>query len=134
MYEFQGVMRQWRRMCKAQNGHGGCGSCPLGFYCGFNPDVRTDTDIRMLEELIVKWADEHPEPVHADVAVERMRSNMEGLTKIGFDQIIERIVNRQFDPPRGKNLRALSDYLTGYADCQNDIISLLQELRDQYGR
>lgn len=59
---------------------------------------------------------------------------MEGLTKMGFDQIIERIVNRQFDPPRGKNLRALSDYLTGYADCQNDIISLLQELRDRYGR
>lgn len=59
---------------------------------------------------------------------------MDELTKIGYDQIIERIVNRQFDPPRGKNLRELSDYLTGYADCQNDIISLLQELRDEYGR
>lgn len=59
---------------------------------------------------------------------------MEGLTKMGFDQIIERIVNRHFDPPRGKNLLEFSGYLDGYADCQNDIISLLQELRDQYGR
>lgn len=59
---------------------------------------------------------------------------MEGLTKMGFDQIIERIVNRQFEPPRGKTLLEFSSYLTGYADCQHDIILLLQELRDQYER
>ena len=59
---------------------------------------------------------------------------MEGLTKIGFDQIIERIQNMRLGITNPATLKDLERYLEGYKRCKNDIISLLQELRDQYGR
>lgn len=62
---------------------------------------------------------------------------MEGLTKMGYDQIIERIQNMQymrFGITGPATLEDLERYLEGYRSCKNDIISLLQELRDQYGR
>ena len=61
MASFQDTMKQWRRICKAQNS---CGLCPLYVCCVFDPDARTNTNIATLEELIVQWAAEHPEPVY----------------------------------------------------------------------
>lgn len=63
MYEFQEVMKQWRRICMANER---CSSCPLNNAdcCISDPDSRTDVDIETLEELITNWADEHPEPVY----------------------------------------------------------------------
>ena len=60
MAEFQEVMKQWRRICKA---HESCGSCLLYGRC-VDPVSKTDTEIATLEELIVQWAEEHPEPVY----------------------------------------------------------------------
>ena len=56
------------------------------------------------------------------------------LTKIGYDQIIDKIVNREIEPPKGMNCVALNEWLQGYADCQNAIIDIVEKLRDQYGR
>lgn len=57
-----------------------------------------------------------------------------GLTKIGYDQIIDRIVNRTVDPPKDMNCFALNAWLQGYADCQNAIIDIIEKLRDDFGR
>lgn len=59
---------------------------------------------------------------------------MEGLTKMGFDQIIERIQNMRLSIAGPITLEDLERYLEGYGRCQSDIIGLLQELRDQHGR
>lgn len=56
------------------------------------------------------------------------------LTKSGYDQIIDKIVNREIEPPKGMNCFALNAWLQGYADCQNAIIDIVEKLRDQYGR
>ena len=58
----------------------------------------------------------------------------EGLTKMGYDQIIERIINRAVDPPVKKTCIELTAWLTGYADCQNAIIDIIRKMKDQYGR
>ena len=56
------------------------------------------------------------------------------LTKTGYDQIIDKIVNREIEPPKGMNCFVLNAWLQGYADCQNAIIDIVEKLRDQYGR
>ena len=56
------------------------------------------------------------------------------LTKIGYDQIIDKIVNREIEPPKGMNCFVLNAWLQWYADCQNAIIDIVEKLRDQYGR
>ena len=62
MYEFQDTMKQWRRMCKAHQ----CSKCPLdnAVRCISYPYERTDVEIETLEELIMNWVEEHPEPVY----------------------------------------------------------------------
>lgn len=58
----------------------------------------------------------------------------EGLTKMGYDQIVERIVNRTVQPPNGKTAYELTAWMTGYATCQNDVLEIIGKLKDQYGR
>lgn len=58
----------------------------------------------------------------------------DGLTTIGYDDIISRILNRAIDPPKGKTAYELTAWLTGYADCQKAIIDIINKLKDQYGR
>ena len=59
---------------------------------------------------------------------------MEGLTKMGYDQIIELIQNMRFGLTGPATLEDLERYLEGYRRCKDDILSLLQKLRDQSGR
>lgn len=58
----------------------------------------------------------------------------EGLTQMGYDQIVERIVNRTVQPPDDMTVEMLNAWLTGYAKCQNDVLEIIGKLKDQYGR
>lgn len=53
---------------------------------------------------------------------------MSGLTRIGYEDLIDRIVNRTLDPPRGITASGMTQWLNGYATCQHDIIDLIQSL------
>ena len=59
---------------------------------------------------------------------------MAELTKQGYDMIIERIINRRIKPPDMFDLDALTAWLNGYAKCQNDILDIIEKLRDSNGR
>ena len=63
MSEFIDVMRQARRMCKAQED---CENCPLWnaeeFFCKI--DTTCYSDDSAIENIIMQWAAEHPEPVY----------------------------------------------------------------------
>lgn len=69
MASFQGVMREWKRMCayetdKAAKEQRPCGMvCPVGplSVCGECADWREE-DFARAETLIIDWADEHPAP------------------------------------------------------------------------
>lgn len=61
MAEFQYTMKQWGRMCDT---HASCRTCPVESRCTKDPVSRTDMEIATLEELIMNWAEEHPEPVY----------------------------------------------------------------------
>lgn len=62
MAEFAEVMRQARRLCRAQRG---CGrSCPLweggkAWYCRI--DTVRDSNVEKAEKIVMKWAAAHPE-------------------------------------------------------------------------
>lgn len=58
----------------------------------------------------------------------------EGLTKMGYDQIVERIINRTVQPPEDMTVEMLNAWMTGYADCQKAVIDIINKLKDQYGR
>lgn len=66
---------------------------------------------------------------------ERKETKMpEGLTKMGYDMIFERIVNRTVQPPDDMTVEMLNAWLTGYAKCQNDVLEIIGKLKDQFGR
>lgn len=61
MAEFQEVLKQWNRMCKAFGED--CDKCPIKY----SPCQYISFDILHLsskEQPIMKWAAEHPEPVY----------------------------------------------------------------------
>ena len=73
MSEFSEVMRQWRRMCDAMEttaGEGyGCDICPVNnatdtMGCGAIFDMPPETNWEGMAEKIMRWAEEHPEPVY----------------------------------------------------------------------
>lgn len=59
---------------------------------------------------------------------------MAELTKMGYDNITDRIINRIVQPPFDMNCSELNAWLNGYATCQNDILEIIGQLKDQYGR
>lgn len=63
MSEFTDVMRQARRMCKAQED---CESCPLwntaNFFCKL--DTTCYSDDSAIESIIMQWAAKHPETAY----------------------------------------------------------------------
>lgn len=69
MSEFIDVMRQARRMCKAQED---CESCPLwnteNFFCKL--DTTCYSDDSAIENIIMQWAAKHPETAYP--TLERM--------------------------------------------------------------
>lgn len=56
------------------------------------------------------------------------------LTKMGYDQIVEHIVNRTVQPPNDITVEMLNTWLTGYATCQNNILDIIVKLKENYGR
>ena len=56
------------------------------------------------------------------------------LTKNGYELVIDKIVNRTLDPPKGLNVFELNTWLNAYAECQKDIIDILIKLRDDCQR
>lgn len=65
MAEFTEVIKQAKRMCKAQN-H--CYRCPINVICNVNDcNKRTSCvaaicDVERLERIVMDWAAAHPEP------------------------------------------------------------------------
>ena len=79
---------------------------------------------------------EYPGPCIATTAVyEKETGKMpEGLTKMGYDEIFNRIVNRTVKPPQDLTVEMLNEWLSGYAQCQDDILTIIGSMKDQYGR
>lgn len=65
---------------------------------------------------------------------ERKLPAMEGLTKIGYDEIIERVKNMVVTPPQGVTINELERWLEGHAYAQACMLSILNKMKDQYGR
>ena len=69
MAEFQEVTKFWRRMCSSMDGNDPykkCERCPLGeeHICSFEISDIQDDELHRVEEKIMAWAAEHPEPVY----------------------------------------------------------------------
>ena len=65
MAEFQEVARQWKRMCKKYWSTVTCHGCPIAEYeKAYEGCVTCETDVEKMEELVMTWATEHPEPVY----------------------------------------------------------------------
>ena len=60
--------------------------------------------------------------------------DMGELTKYGYDLIIDSIVNRTVTPPQGMDCGELNAWLTGYTDCQNAILDLIDSLKNQHAK
>lgn len=60
MAEFQEVMKHWKRMCDTSK----CENCGLDKECGC--DTYINNNLKQAEEIIMKWAEEHPIQTNAD--------------------------------------------------------------------
>lgn len=62
MAEFVEVMRQERRLCAMYH----CSRCPLNDFNGYNCMMCPDSTVSdtKIEEIIMQWAKENPEPVY----------------------------------------------------------------------
>jgi hypothetical protein len=67
MAEFQEVVKQAKRMCKAQHN---CYECPANVICNVNEChkriscVASISDYKNVERIVMNWAAEHPEPMY----------------------------------------------------------------------
>ena len=70
MAEFEQTMKDWRRMCKAQDDTTceACSSCPMGddgkSCMAVYEDKFETVDFAHIEQTVTEWAAEHPEPVY----------------------------------------------------------------------
>lgn len=62
MAEYSEVMKQWKRMCGVMNNCDECLLCDVACWSG-SPDALTGS-FKAREEIIMKWAAEHPEQVY----------------------------------------------------------------------
>ena len=98
------------------------------FKCGkILPGTLRPGEYVMCKECEEKWT------MHEETIKEGLRVP-NGLTNMGYDQIIERIINRMVQPLDDMTVEALNAWLTGYATCQNDVLEIIGKLKDQYGR
>lgn len=52
------------------------------------------------------------------------------MTDIGYENIIEKLVNRVVTMPDDDyNLEMLSAWLSGYAQCQHDVLEIIEDLK-----
>lgn len=63
MAEFQEVMKQYMRMCKAHDG-GRCRECPASGIMGTCLLMAKGHTVAELEGTIMRWTSENPEPVY----------------------------------------------------------------------
>jgi len=93
--EFQEVMRQWSRMCELHDD--GCASCDIYVDCGAKyPESRTSLNIKTIEDTVINWAKDHPEPVYPTwemYLAERMTADMRD-GKTHNPQSVEEYVRR----------------------------------------
>ena len=59
---------------------------------------------------------------------------MSELTKQGYDMIIDRIKDMEVETPTILTAYGLQIWIQAYTQCQDAIIDLIDELRNQYGR
>ena len=65
MAEFQEVARHWKRMCKRYWTATSCHGCPIAEHeHGFEACSAYEIGVVKMEELVMAWAEEHPEPVY----------------------------------------------------------------------
>lgn len=72
--EFVQIMKDWRRICnkhtcsRNKDAFTGLPICPIeslhdGYPCDEDPIDWTEKATKQLEEIVMSWAAEHPEPV-----------------------------------------------------------------------
>lgn len=52
------------------------------------------------------------------------------MTDIGYKEIIDRIVNRQIEPPKDMTVNELAVWMNAYAKCQIDIIDIIKDIQE----
>lgn len=63
--EFQEVARHWKRMCERYWTVTSCHGCPIAEHeKAYEACSAYETDVVKMEELVMVWAAEHPEPVY----------------------------------------------------------------------
>lgn len=51
------------------------------------------------------------------------------MTDIGYDFILSKLTSRLVDCPNQYNVDMLSAWLSGYAQCQHDVIEIIEQMR-----
>lgn len=65
MAEFQEVAKHWKRMCEVYWTPNSCKGCPLAEHeQAYEACSAASIDIAKMEELVMAWAAENPEPVY----------------------------------------------------------------------
>ena len=84
MAEFRFVMKQWRRMCDDER----CDKCILKNFCDADPCSMHDSEINVIEDIVLKWAEKHPEPIYPSFLVwlHKMYPQMKGMSD--FDVVL----------------------------------------------
>jgi hypothetical protein len=63
--EFQEVAKHWKRMCNKYWRSTTCSGCPIAENeKAYKACSSYDIDVGKMEELVMAWAAEHPEPVY----------------------------------------------------------------------
>lgn len=88
MTDFVQTMKDWRRMCKAQDdgtNRDVCATCPMGGIRDSCVAIyEGDMDYEHVEGVVTRWAKAHPEPVYPT-----WREYIEDLTHILMIDVID---------------------------------------------
>ena len=102
------------------------------FWLATSPREHDDKETALERAAMCRGIDDCIKHVHDSPTIGDKTPG--GLTSIGYNYIIDQVVNRKVQPPEEMYTMELSAWLTGYAKCQNDIIDIINKLKDQYGR
>ena len=65
MAEFQEIAKHWKRMCKKYWSSTTCHGCPIAENeKAYEACASIDLDIQKMEECVMAWVAEYPEPVY----------------------------------------------------------------------
>lgn len=98
MAEFNEVMRQWRRMCATmdkEHGEHACDVCALN-GCTAVYDTDGTEDYADIEQKVMEWAAEHPEPAYPTwyEYLSNMYRAADGMSVIGRQPIPAEIAQK----------------------------------------